>query len=108
MLMSLAPVRMALGEAGVVAIFIENFLDEDQPVINGDGLQTRDFVYVGDVVAANLLAIEYNQSGTFNIGTGKETDILTIYQKLQEIIGSTERAEARPGQARRAAPQRLG
>jgi UDP-glucose 4-epimerase len=100
------PRQNGLGEAGVVAIFIENFLDKDQPVINGDGLQTRDFVYVGDVVAANLLATEYNQSGTFNIGTGKETDILTIYQKLQEIIGSPKgpkHGPGKPGEQRRSA-----
>ncbi len=82
------PRQNGLGEAGVVAIFIEKFLAGEQPIINGDGLQTRDFVYVGDVVAANLLALDYPQVGTFNIGTGQETDILTIYRHLQEIIGS--------------------
>jgi UDP-glucose 4-epimerase len=100
------PRQNGLGEAGVVAIFIEKFLDGEQPVINGDGLQTRDFVYVGDVVAANLLALEYHQSGTFNIGTGRETDILTIYLKLQEIIGSSQgpvHGPAKPGEQSRSA-----
>jgi UDP-glucose 4-epimerase len=90
----------------VVAIFIEKFLTGEQPIINGDGLQTRDFVYVDDVVAANLLALEYHQSGIFNIGTGKETDILTIYRRLQEIIGSKKgpvHGSAKPGEQRRSA-----
>jgi UDP-glucose 4-epimerase len=100
------PRQNGLGEAGVVAIFIEKFLAGEQPIINGDGLQTRDFVYVGDVVTANLLALEYPQAGIFNIGTGKETDILTIYLKLKEIIGSSHgpvHGPAKPGEQRRSA-----
>jgi UDP-glucose 4-epimerase len=100
------PRQNGLGEAGVVAIFIEKFLAGEQPVINGDGLQTRDFVYVGDVVAANLLALEYPRAGIFNIGTGKETDILTIYLQLQKIIGSSQgpvHGAAKPGEQRRSA-----
>jgi UDP-glucose 4-epimerase len=98
------PRQNGLGEAGVVAIFIEKFLTADQPIINGDGLQTRDFVYVGDVVAANLLALDYPTSGTFNIGTGQETDILTIYLKLQELAHSPlgpMHGPAKPGEQRR-------
>jgi UDP-glucose 4-epimerase len=100
------PRQNGLGEAGVVAIFIEKFLAGEQPVINGDGLQTRDFVYVGDVVAANLLALDYPREGIFNIGTGRETDILTVYLKLQEIIGSglgPAHGPAKPGEQRRSA-----
>lgn len=100
------PRQNGLGEAGVIAIFIEKFLAGEQPVINGDGRQTRDFVYVGDIVAANLLALEFNQAGTFNIGTGKETDILTIYLRLQEITGSSNgplHGPAKPGEQRRSA-----
>ncbi len=100
------PRQNGQGEAGVVAIFIEKFLAGTQPVINGDGLQTRDFVYVGDVVAANLAALEYPRAGIFNIGTGLETDILTIYLKLQEIIGSPlgpVHGPAKPGEQRRSA-----
>ncbi len=100
------PRQNGLGEAGVVAIFIEKFLAAEQPVINGDGLQTRDMVYVGDVVAANLLALDYPRKGTFNIGTARETDILTIYLKLQEIIGSSlgpSHGPAKPGEQRRSA-----
>ena len=100
------PRQNGLGEAGVVAIFIEKFLAAEQPIINGDGLQTRDFVYVADVVAANLLALDYPRSGTFNIGTGHETDILTIYLKLQELAHSPlgpVHGPAKPGEQRRSA-----
>ncbi len=100
------PRQNGLGEAGVVAIFIEKFLANQQPIINGDGLQTRDFVYVGDVVAANLLALEHPRPGIFNIGTGLETDILTIYLKLQQITGSPlgpVHGPAKPGEQRRSA-----
>ena len=100
------PQQNGLGEAGVVAIFIEKFLAGEQPVINGDGLQTRDFVYVGDIVAANLLVLDYPQEGIFNLGTGRETDILTIYLELQEILGSSlgpVHGPAKPGEQRRSA-----
>ena len=100
------PRQNGQGEAGVVAIFIEKFLADQQPIINGDGLQTRDFVYVGDVVAANLQALAYNRSGIFNIGTGRETDILTIYLKLQELAHSPlgpVHGPPKPGEQRRSA-----
>lgn len=98
------PRQNGLGEAGVVAIFIERILVHQQPIINGDGLQTRDFVYVADVVAANLLALKHPRAGIFNIGTGRETDILTIYLKLQELTGSSlgpVHGPAKPGEQRR-------
>jgi UDP-glucose 4-epimerase len=98
------PRQNGQGEAGVVAIFIEKFLAGQQPRINGDGLQTRDFVFVGDIVAANLLSLDYPKAGTFNIGTGKETDILTIYLKLQGIMDSPlgpVHGPAKPGEQRR-------
>ncbi len=100
------PRQNGQGEAGVVAIFIEKLLANQQPIINGDGLQTRDFVYVGDVVAANLKALAYPRSGTFNIGTGRETDILTIYLKLQKLAHSPlgpVHGPAKPGEQRRSA-----
>ncbi|MFI5331918.1 MAG: NAD-dependent epimerase/dehydratase family protein [Desulfobaccales bacterium] len=100
------PRQNGLGEAGVVAIFVEKFLAGEQPVINGDGLQTRDFTYVGDIVAANLRALEYPREGIFNIGTGRETDILTIYLELQKILGSSfapVHGPAKPGEQRRSA-----
>lgn len=100
------PRQNGQGEAGVVAIFIEKLLAGQQPIINGDGLQTRDFVFVGDVVAANLKALAYPRSGTFNIGTGRETDILTIYLKLQKLAHSPlgpVHGPAKPGEQRRSA-----
>ncbi len=100
------PRQNGLGEAGVVAIFIEKFLAGQQPRINGDGLQTRDFIYVEDIVAANLLALTHPRPGTFNIGTGRETDILTVYLKLQELMGSAlgpVHGPAKPGEQRRSA-----
>jgi UDP-glucose 4-epimerase len=74
------------GEAGVIAIFIDQLLSGQTPVINGDGKQTRDFVYVGDVAAANLLALENSFVGGINIGTGIETDLNSLYQKLAEQL----------------------
>ncbi len=100
------PRQNGLGEAGVVAIFIEKFLAGEQPLINGDGLQSRDFVYVEDLVAANLAALDYPRAGVFNIGTGRETDILTVYLQLQGIIGSPlgpAHGPAKPGEQRRSA-----
>ena len=76
------------GEAGVVAIFASKMLDGQQPIINGDGLQTRDYVFVGDVARANLLAIEYPESGIFNIGTETETDVVRIFELLKQALGS--------------------
>src|SRR5262249_21739354 len=62
------------GEAGVVAIFADRLLSGEVPTIYGDGKQTRDYVYVGDVVRANQLALESDFVGPLNIGTGIETD----------------------------------
>jgi UDP-glucose 4-epimerase len=76
------------GEAGVVAIFSTRLLAGEQPVINGDGKQTRDYVYVGDVVRANLLALDYSRNDYFNIGTGVETDVNTIFHRLNEAAGA--------------------
>lgn len=100
------PRQNGLGEAGVVAIFIEKLLAGQQPVINGDGLQTRDFVYVADIVAANLLALRYPRAGVFNLGTGRESDILTLYHKLQALCASPlgpVHGPAKPGEQRRSA-----
>jgi UDP-glucose 4-epimerase len=76
------------GEAGVVAIFCTRLLKGEQAVINGDGKQTRDYVFVGDVVRANLLALNYPENDYFNVGTGIETDVNTIYQRLNEAAGA--------------------
>jgi len=74
------------GEAGIISVFLNQILTDKRPCIWGDGKQTRDFVYVGDVARANLLALDY--SGTqkvFNIGTGKETSINNLYTIVKEI-----------------------
>lgn len=76
------------GEAGVVAIFSERLLAGQGCDINGTGRQTRDFVYVGDVARANLLAVEGGYCGAVNIGTGIETDILAIHRHLAQAAGS--------------------
>ncbi len=76
------------GEAGVVAIFSTRLLKGEQATINGDGKQTRDYVYVGDVVRANLLALNYPENDYFNIGTGIETDVNTIFRRLDEAAGA--------------------
>src|SRR3990167_4859332 len=75
------------GEAGVVAIFTRKLLKGEQPLINGDGMQTRDFVYVGDVVRANCLALSHNDGGVFNIGTGREVHIKKLLKELVNIVG---------------------
>lgn len=82
------PRQNPCGEAGVVAIFTERMLKGEQPIVHGDGLQTRDYVYVGDAVRANILALEYPHTDVFNIGTGVETDVNTIYQKLKSLTNA--------------------
>ena len=71
------------GEAGVVAIFARKMLHGESPVINGDGKQTRDYTFVGDVVRGNLLALKSSGSNIFNIGTGIETDVNQLFQILR-------------------------
>lgn len=73
------------GEAGVVAIFIGRLLKGKEPVINGDGEQTRDYVYVDDVVEANISATRSETEGSFNIGTGIETSVNKILSNLIDI-----------------------
>jgi UDP-glucose 4-epimerase len=75
------------GEAGVVAIFCEKLLRGEAPRINGDGKQTRDYVFIEDLVRANLQALESSFVGAMNIGTGRETDVVTLARKLVELSG---------------------
>ncbi|MHB1254427.1 MAG: NAD-dependent epimerase/dehydratase family protein [Candidatus Humimicrobiaceae bacterium] len=93
------------GEAGVVAIFSNKLLNNEQPVINGDGKQTRDYVFVKDVAAANLLAIKNDFTGEINIGTGIETDVNGIFDILKKAAGLKElkevHAPAKEGEQRR-------
>lgn len=75
------------GEAGVVAIFIEKMIKGESPIINGDGEQTRDFVYIDDVVQANISTMINNTSDkVFNIGTGVETSIKQVFNYIRETV----------------------
>lgn len=81
------PRQNSKGEAGVVAIFCDKMLAGIQPEITGDGLQTRDFVYVQDVVEANMLVMKKNVSDFYNVGTGIETNINGIFDAINGHIG---------------------
>jgi UDP-glucose 4-epimerase len=91
------------GEAGVVAIFMNRLREGGTPAIFGDGTQTRDYVYVGDVVAATLGAAGH-AGGVLNVGTGVETSVVELYERIQRVAGverEPEFAEARPGELQR-------
>jgi UDP-glucose 4-epimerase len=94
------------GEAGVVAIFARKLLGGEAPVINGDGAQTRDYVYVGDVVRANLAAgfADASALGAYNVGTGRETDVNQLFALLRSACGvdlSARHGDGKPGEQRR-------
>lgn len=98
------PRQNAHGEAGVVAIFAGRLLDGQPSTINGSGTQTRDFVYVDDVVAANLAASDAEWQGEYNVGTGVETSINDLYETMASIAGvllPADHAEAKAGEQRR-------
>lgn len=79
------PRQDASGEAGVVAIFCNQLLEGKQPIINGDGEQTRDYVFVEDVVKAHLLALDNDKTGIFNVGRSEETSVNQIFNHLKKI-----------------------
>ena len=79
------PRQDPLGEAGVIAIFCGKLRAGERPTVFGDGRQTRDYIYVGDVVAAALAAAESRASGPINVGTGVETDVLELARALAEL-----------------------
>jgi UDP-glucose 4-epimerase len=100
------PRQDPLGEAGVVAIFAGALLDGRRPRVFGDGRQTRDYVYVGDVVEALLAALDSEVEGVFNIGTGIETDVLALGERIARACGrefDPEMTPERPGEAQRIA-----
>ena len=100
------PRQDPLGEAGVIAIFCGKVLAGGRPTIFGDGRQTRDYVYVGDVARANLLAAESDAGGPFNIGLGEEVDVLELVEALRPHGADgfdPEHAPERPGEVRRIA-----
>jgi UDP-glucose 4-epimerase len=101
------------GEAGVVAIFVERLLSDQVVTIYGDGAQTRDFVYVDDVVDAFVRAATRGGGLVCNIGTGKETSVNELYRALASRCGVDREAvsgPARPGELRRSSldPTRAG
>jgi UDP-glucose 4-epimerase len=100
------PRQDPLGEAGVIAIFCGKLMEGGRPRIYGDGRQTRDYIYVGDVVRGQLAAADNRASGgAFNIGTGQESSVLDILAILQQEGGrddfEPEFGEARLGEIER-------
>jgi UDP-glucose 4-epimerase len=97
------PFQDGTGEAGVVAISCERLLNRRPPQVRGDGGQTRDFIFVGDVVAANLRALASDVSGPINIGTGVGTSVRRVVDELIRIArfdGPPEQVAAREGEVR--------
>jgi UDP-glucose 4-epimerase len=97
------PRQDPLGEAGVIAIFCGKLLEGGKATVFGDGLQTRDYLYVDDVVTANIAAANSHADGPFNIGTGIETNVLEIVTALSahsENGFEAEHAPERPGEVR--------
>jgi UDP-glucose 4-epimerase len=100
------------GEAGVVAIFLNRLLERQQAVINGDGLQTRDYVHVSDVVRANLAMVGRAGFQLYNVGTAKETTVIELFSGLCEALGldiEAPHGPAKSGEQRRSVvdPSRL-
>src|SRR5690348_5810080 len=101
------PRQDPLGEAGVIAIFCGKLLEGGRPTVFGDGKQTRDYDWVGDVVSANLAATTTDTAGPYNVGTGRETSVLELVDVLREISGDDsfepDFAPERPGEVQRIA-----
>ena len=89
------------GEAGVVAIFAQRLLRGDSVVINGDGKQTRDYVFVGDVVRAFIAGLAHDGSDIYNVGTGVETDVNELFHHINRFTGANadeNHGDAKPGE----------
>jgi len=100
------PRQDPMGEAGVVSIFLGAMLGGREPVIYGDGKQTRDFVYVGDVADAFVRALGRGSHTVFNIGTGLETTVIELWESCARAVGHTGEmrfAPHRPGELERIA-----
>jgi UDP-glucose 4-epimerase len=99
------PRQDPLGEAGVIAIFCGRLRDGGRPTVFGDGRQSRDYIYVGDVVEGVLAAADSDTSGAYNLGTGRETTVLELVELLSRLGASNgfepEFAPARPGEVQR-------
>ena len=94
------------GEAGVVAIFSELLLEGKTPTIFGDGTKTRDYVFVSDIVQANVLALDAGDGGAYNVGTGREVSDDQIFAAVRDAVGAKIEAvhsEFRKGEVRRIA-----
>lgn len=82
------PRQNPLGEVNVIAIFLKKMLIGNQPTINGDGRQTRDYIYIDDITAANLLALKHTKKiGIYNTGTGRETSVNKIFREINKYFG---------------------
>lgn len=81
------------GEAGVVSIFVDNAVNDKKSIINGDGKQTRDYIYVDDVIRALTLSMSADYNGEINIGTSKENDLLDIISAIESAMGKAIKKE---------------
>ena len=90
------PRQDPFGEAGVVAIFAQKMLRGEQPLINGNGKQTRDYVFVEDVIEANMAVLNSSTNGIFNVGTGLETSVNQLFQTINEITGASVKEQHGP------------
>lgn len=100
------PRQHPFGESGVVAIFSRLMLNSHRPVIYGDGMQTRDFLFVDDAVDALVRAAGMGGGKYFNVGTGRETSVIQLFRAIAEEVGFGELpvfADARPGEVVRSA-----
>lgn len=98
------PRQNPLGEAGVVCIFLDKILAGEQPIINGSGEQTRDYVYVKDVVKANLLNLNEEESEIYNVGTGIETSVNELFRLINQNFNNSIKevhGPAKPGEQMR-------
>jgi UDP-glucose 4-epimerase len=87
------------GEAGVVSIFIGKRLANEPVTIYGNGKQERDYVFVGDIVAANVAALTQGQNGTFNIGTQVATSVNSLYEKIADLQAGSPKPSYAPARA---------
>lgn len=93
------PRQDAHGEAGVVAIFSDRLARGESLEVHGDGTQTRDFVYVADVAAATVRALQANAEGPVNVGTGRATSVMDLVQLLSGLAGNPATLRHGPGRA---------
>lgn len=94
------------GEAGAISVFARRMSRGEQVIINGDGKNTRDYLYISDIVAAHMLAMTKPVTGVYHIGTGHETNVNTIFRALNRIIGGKMKEVHGPackGEVRRSA-----